>query len=120
MTQVRKSPNTVQNVVTYDVVIGVDNSDLALVPGMTASTQIVMDSRANVLRVPDQALRYTPGGLSAVAAVNAPPANGRSHYGGERLARQSSSEFAAAALLKRWSWTKTCQCRHIQSSGSKT
>jgi HlyD family secretion protein len=52
VTQVRKSPNTVQNVVTYDVVIGVDNSDLALVPGMTASTQIVMDSRANVLRVP--------------------------------------------------------------------
>jgi len=77
VTQVRKSPNTVQNVVTYDVVIGVDNSDLTLVPGMTASTQIVMDSRSDVLRVPDQALRYTPGGLSAVAAENAPPANAR-------------------------------------------
>jgi len=47
------------------------------VPGMTASTQIVMDSRSDVLRVPDQALRYTPGGLSAVAAENAPPANAR-------------------------------------------
>jgi HlyD family secretion protein len=76
VTQVRKSPNTVQNVVTYDVVIGVNNDDLALVPGMTASTQIVIDSRADVLRVPDQALRYTPGGLSAVTAGNAPPANG--------------------------------------------
>ena len=53
-----------QNVVTYDVVVGVDNSDLALVPGMTASTEIVTDQRDNVLRVPDQALRYSPGGLA--------------------------------------------------------
>jgi HlyD family secretion protein len=72
VTQVRQSPNTVQNVVTYDVVIGVDNSDLALVPGMTASVQIVVDARTDVVRVPNQALRYTPGGLSAVAAKGAP------------------------------------------------
>jgi HlyD family secretion protein len=64
--QVRQSPQTVQNVVTYDVVVGVDNSDLALKPGMTASTQIVTDQRADVLRLPDQALRYTPGGGSPV------------------------------------------------------
>ncbi len=74
VTQVRQSPQTVQNVVTYDVVVGVDNDDLALVPGMTASTQIVIDQRSNVTRVPDQALRYTPGGLSGVAAVGAPAA----------------------------------------------
>ncbi len=72
VTQVRVSPNTVQNVVTYDVVVGVDNSDLALMPGMTASTQIVIDQRNDVLRVPDQALRYTPGGLSAVASGGTP------------------------------------------------
>jgi len=72
VTQVRQSPNTVQNVVTYDVVIGVDNSDLALVPGMTASVQIVIDMRTDVVRVPNQALRYTPGGLSAVAATRIP------------------------------------------------
>jgi HlyD family secretion protein len=71
VTQVRKSPNTVQNVVTYDVVITVDNSDLALAPGMTASTQIVIDSRTDVVRVPDQALRYTPGGLAAIAPTGA-------------------------------------------------
>jgi HlyD family secretion protein len=64
--QVRLSPQTVQNVVTYDAVIYVDNSDLALMPGMTASTQIVVQHKSNVLRVPDQALRYTPGGLAAV------------------------------------------------------
>ncbi len=65
VTQVRQSPQTVQNVVTYDVVISVDNSDLALVPGMTASTQIIIDQRNDVLRVPNQALRYLPGGLAA-------------------------------------------------------
>jgi HlyD family secretion protein len=64
--QVRVSPQTVQNVVTYDAVINVDNSDLALMPGMTASTQIVVDQRNDVLRVPDQALRYAPGGLARV------------------------------------------------------
>jgi HlyD family secretion protein len=63
--QVRQSPQTVQNVVTYDVVVSVDNKDLALKPGMTASTQIVTDRRADVLRVPDQALRYTPSGVAA-------------------------------------------------------
>lgn len=62
VTQVRQSPQTVQNVVTYDAVVGVDNSDLALMPGMTASVQIIVSQRQDVLRVPDQALRYAPGG----------------------------------------------------------
>ncbi len=66
--QVRQSPQTVQNVVTYDVVVSVANADLALKPGMTASTQIVTDERADVLRVPDQALRYTPAGAAAATA----------------------------------------------------
>lgn len=60
VTQVRKSPQTVQNVVTYDVVVGVDNSDLALIPGMTASIQIVTEQRNDVLRVANQTLRYVP------------------------------------------------------------
>lgn len=58
--QVRQSPQTVQNVVTYDVVVGVDNSHLSLKPGMTADTRIIIDARSNVLRVPSQALRYAP------------------------------------------------------------
>jgi len=72
VTQVRVSPQTVQNVVTYDVVVGVDNSDLALMPGMTASTQIVIDQRDDVLRVPNQTLRYMPSGASAAQARNVP------------------------------------------------
>lgn len=62
VTQVRQSPQTVQNVVTYDVVVGVDNSDLALKPGLTAATRIIVDQRHAVLRVPNQALRYVPTG----------------------------------------------------------
>ncbi|MGD0185929.1 MAG: efflux RND transporter periplasmic adaptor subunit [Roseiarcus sp.] len=63
VTQVRVNPQTVQNVVTYDSVVSAANDDLALFPGMTASTNIVVDQRLNALRVPDQALRYVPGGL---------------------------------------------------------
>ena len=74
--QVRQSPQTVQNVVTYDVVVSIDNSDLALKPGMTAATQIVTEQRTDVIRVPSQALRYLPGGAPAAANVsngNKPP-----------------------------------------------
>ena len=62
VSQVRQSPQTVQNVVTYDVVVSVANSDLALKPGLTAATRILVDQRSDVLRVPNQALRYVPTG----------------------------------------------------------
>src|SRR2546427_3973592 len=58
--QVRNAPITVQNVVTYNVVIGVDNSDLRLRPGMTANVSIIIARRENVLRIPNQALRFKP------------------------------------------------------------
>jgi HlyD family secretion protein len=58
--EVRQAPQTVQNVVTYDVVVGVDNSDFALKPGMTASVWITTEARSNVLRIPDRALRFNP------------------------------------------------------------
>jgi HlyD family secretion protein len=65
--QVRQAPQTLQNVVTFDVVVGVANPDLLLVPGMTATTRIVTAQRDNVIRVPDQALRYVPAGAAAAA-----------------------------------------------------
>ena len=64
VSQVRQSPQTVQNVVTYDIVISVNNSDLMLMPGMTAASRIVVDQRNDVIRVPNQALRYVPSGLA--------------------------------------------------------
>ena len=75
VTQLRQAPQTVQNVVTYDVVISVGNPDLLLKPGMTATARIIVDRRDNVVRVPDQALRYVPGGL---AAASGRPAGGAS------------------------------------------
>lgn len=62
ITQIRQSPQTVQNVVTYDVVASVDNTDLALKPGMTAAVRVIIEQHDGVLRVPSQALRYTPKG----------------------------------------------------------
>lgn len=69
--QIRQAPQTVQNVVTYDVVIAVDNRDLRLIPGMTATARIVTDRRENVLRAPNAALRYAPGGLRGAGAERA-------------------------------------------------
>ncbi|MGP0092153.1 MAG: efflux RND transporter periplasmic adaptor subunit [Xanthobacteraceae bacterium] len=67
VSQFRQSPQTVQNVVTFDVVVSVDNADLALKPGVTAATRIVTGLRTDVIRVPNQALRYKPGGVTGAA-----------------------------------------------------
>lgn len=62
--QVRQAPQNVQNVVTYDVVIAVQNSELLLKPGMTATARIVTQRHENVLRVPGRALRYQPASVT--------------------------------------------------------
>jgi HlyD family secretion protein len=58
--QVRNSPVTVQNVVTYDTVISVNNDDQKLKPGMTANIAIVIAQHFNVLKIPNAALRFRP------------------------------------------------------------
>jgi HlyD family secretion protein len=58
--QIRNSPITLQNVITYDTVIGVTNADLKLKPGMTATVSISTASRTNVLKIPNAALRFKP------------------------------------------------------------
>ena len=65
VTQVRNAPVTVQNVVTYDVVIDVDNPDLSLKPGMTATVTIINGERDEVARVPLRALSFAPDGAKA-------------------------------------------------------
>jgi HlyD family secretion protein len=67
--QVRQAPQTVQSVVTYDVVVDVPNADLALKPGMTAAARIVTHRAQDVLRVPSQALRYRPAAHAGPAAA---------------------------------------------------
>lgn len=68
VSQVRQAPVSVQNVITYDVVIAADNPDLLLKPGMTATAKIVIDSRSRVLRVPEQALHFAPPGAARAKA----------------------------------------------------
>ena len=60
VTQVRQAPQIVQNVITYDAVVRVPNPKLLLKPGMTAAVRVVTAERNDVLRVPNQALRYSP------------------------------------------------------------
>ena len=61
--EIRLSPTTVQNVVTYSVILSVDNTDLKLRPGMTANITITVEHRDKVLKIPNAALRYTPPGI---------------------------------------------------------
>jgi HlyD family secretion protein len=67
--QKRQAPITVQNVVTYDVVIQVNNSDFRLMPGMTANVSVIINTRHDVLRITNAALRFRmtdrPAGSSA-------------------------------------------------------
>jgi HlyD family secretion protein len=72
--QVRNAPTTVNNVVTYDTVIGVTNADYSLKPGMTASVSIIVAQRDNVLEIPNAALRFQPTDM-AMVETGAPATN---------------------------------------------
>ena len=74
--QVRNSPTSIQNVVTYKVIADVQNNDLALRPGMTANVTIVYAEEEEVLKLPNSALRFRPLGQ-----VNAAPAAGAAGMG---------------------------------------
>jgi HlyD family secretion protein len=67
--QIRKAPQTNQNVVTYTVVLTTANPDGILLPGMTALVHIITDREDNVLKVPVAALRFRPAGSPRVAAT---------------------------------------------------
>jgi HlyD family secretion protein len=68
ITTIRYAPRTVQGVVTYEAILTVDNESMLLRPGMTATASIVTARRADVLLVPNGALRFTPPGEEAPAA----------------------------------------------------
>ena len=67
--EIRNAPITVQNVVTYDVVIQVDNTDLKLKPGMTANVSVMIEHREGVLKIPNAALRFRPESAKAEGPV---------------------------------------------------
>lgn len=83
--QIRKSPQTVQNVVTYTVVISTENPDLILLPGMTANVKVVVSERSDTLKVPSAALRFRPAdGAQTGNSAGGRPATGDSAGPGPR------------------------------------
>jgi HlyD family secretion protein len=90
VTQVRNAPTTVNNVVTYDCVVAVDNPDYKLKPGMTANPlNIVIAERQNAMKIPNAALRFRPpegalpgAGTNGVSGTNRPGAGGPQGFGG--------------------------------------
>jgi HlyD family secretion protein len=74
--EIRKAPETVQNVVTYTVVISTDNPNQRLLPGMTASVQVIVDERKNTLKIPNVALRFRPMGDGGESKQIAMPGGG--------------------------------------------
>ena len=82
----RNAPITVQNVVTYDTVIGVSNPDLKLKPGMTANVSIIIAQKDNVLQIKNAVLRYRPAEATPgqVRARSLAPAGARGGAGREQ------------------------------------
>jgi HlyD family secretion protein len=101
--QVRNAPITVQNVVTYDTVIGVSNQDLKLKPGMTANVSIIVAHKDNVLQIKNAALRYRPPDATPVetkrtsASRPGRPGGGRSNAGQEGRAERTVYVLSSGA-----------------------
>lgn len=76
--QVRLQPQTIQNVVSYNTIISVDNSEQNLMPGMTATVSIIVRKAEGVLRLPAAALRFRPEGFEGERGKTGRPAAGAS------------------------------------------
>jgi HlyD family secretion protein len=70
--QIRKSPEVVQNVVTYTTIISAPNPELLLLPGMTAQLRIAISDTGEILKIPSQALRFRPSGSGFVSGRQSP------------------------------------------------
>ena len=100
VSQVRLEPIVAQNVVTYNVQIEVDNADLKLRPGMTASVSILTKMQANVLKVSSAALRFNP--MAFLPATEPTKTNGQS--GRSATGRGKASVAGAVAKRKDHVW----------------
>jgi HlyD family secretion protein len=98
VTQIRKAPQIVQNVVTYTVIVGVENPSGKLMPGMTANVKLVVAQKANALKVPNAALRFRPPGVDAPTPSG--PAAGGPGGGGAAAGGPPSIEQIRDRLVK--------------------
>ncbi len=99
VTDIRNAPVTVQNVVTYDVVIRVKNPELKLRPGMTANASILVAQKENALKIPNAALRFRPefakreGAVSQKGAAPSPAAPSPSPASAEKILERLKAEL---------------------------
>jgi HlyD family secretion protein len=107
--QVRKAAQNVANVVTYVAVIGFSNVGDRLIPGMTANVRVVTESRDNVLKVPNAALRVRIAGVEPAAAP-AGPAGGAS-------APAAPASGATTGSAGGWSWFSQAMAQPAGGSG---
>jgi HlyD family secretion protein len=99
VTQIRNNAQSVQNVVVYTVVLEFDNPDLRLMPYMTANIKFTIETRHNVLRVPDEALRWNPRPVQVAADV-----------GGKADIERARQNAASMGRL----WVKDQDGRHVR------
>ncbi|AWK87030.1 efflux RND transporter periplasmic adaptor subunit [Azospirillum thermophilum] len=106
VSQVRLAPKEDLNVVTYIVVITVENPEMRLLPGMTANLRIIVDERPSVVKLPNAALRFRPPGV-ALAAEDGPaptlggPDGGRGARALEALGRRLADELRLGEQARR-------------------
>ncbi len=96
--QVRNAPITVQNVVTYDTVIGVSNPELKLKPGMTANVSIVVAHRDDVLQIKNAALRYRPPDATPIETRRTSATRGGRPGGGRSSAQEGRADRTVYVL----------------------
>jgi HlyD family secretion protein len=94
--QVRLQPTTVQNVVTYNAILAVDNPGQRLMPGMTATISIVVRRANDVLRIPASALRFRPEGFDASRRQRAGQEGGTAAAAGPGSRPQRAGGFRGA------------------------
>ncbi|HOA13419.1 MAG TPA: efflux RND transporter periplasmic adaptor subunit [Myxococcota bacterium] len=106
--QVRYSPTTVQNVVTYDAVVSVDNEDLQLRPGMTADVSFIVSKSTNALVVSNTALRFKPPSVAEPDPKSPPRQSGGSLFGFmPRPMQQKPSETDETEMAKKTAGRRT-------------
>ncbi len=118
ISEIRLNPQTVQNVVTYSVIISIENPELKLKPGMTANITITVDQRDNVVKIPNAALRYTPPGMQRERPVVTPaafngPASVRKTRDSRVLEGSAKSEPSPSQLAPGQKWDPADKIRMV-------
>jgi HlyD family secretion protein len=117
--EIRLSPQTVQNVVTYSVILAIDNPGNKLKPGMTANISVTVAERPNVLKVPNAALRYSPPNAENIGDPSAPaaPSRGGARGGAEKEAAAGrTTDRASLPLAPGQKWDPGDKIRFATSS----